>query len=125
MKTSILAGSFVATLALMAAPLHAQQVSAEVVLRDGPISGRVHVGDGYPSYQRQVSRVVVVERHSPRQVRVERFGHRHPRHWRHKGYRKVILYYVDGRYYDRWVRRGGRVREVVVYERNGRYYLFD
>lgn len=125
MKTSTLAGSLVMTLALLAAPLHAQQVSGEVVLRGGPISGRVHVGDGYPSYQRQVSRVVVVERHPARLVRVERFGHRHARHWRHQGYRKVILYYIDGAYYDRRVRRGGRVHEVVVYERDGRYYLFD
>ena len=125
MKTSTFAGSLVATLALMATPLYAQHVSGEVVLRGGPVSGRVHVGDGYPSYRRQVSRVVVVERRAPRLIRVERFGHGHARHWRHKGYQKVIVYYIDGRYYDRLERRGGRVREVVVYERDGRYYRED
>lgn len=108
MKTSILARSMVAVLALIATPLHAQDVSAEVVLRS--------------SSRRPVRQVVVVERRSPRIIQVERVGHRHGKHRRHKGYRKVIVYYVDGRYYDRgdWRRHG--VREVVVYERDGRYY---
>ena len=32
------------------------------------------------------------------------------------------MYYRDGRYYDRVVRGGPAVREVVVYERDGRFY---
>ena len=46
------------------------------------------------------------------------------RGWRRSGYRPVTLYYVDGRYYDRWDDRyrGRDVRRVVVYQRGGRYY---
>jgi hypothetical protein len=48
-------------------------------------------------------------------------AHRNAGYWVRQGYRPVTLYYVDGRYYDRWI--GGRgVREIVVYERGGRYY---
>lgn len=111
MKTSTLARSMVVALALIATPLHAQDVSAEVVLRS--------------RYRPAVRQVVVVERRAPRIIRVESFGHRHGRHWRHKGYRRVIVYYVDGRYYDRVDRRRPRVREVVVYEYDGRYYRGD
>jgi hypothetical protein len=121
MKTSTLAWSLVAGLALAATPLHAQRVSAEVVVRGGPVEGRVVVDDGYSSYRRPVRRVVV-ERYAPRVVRVERFRHRHGKHWRRKGYREVIVYYIDGRYYDRIARGHPRAYEVVVYERDGRFY---
>jgi len=58
-------------------------------------------------------------------ARVERFRHRHWKHWRRHGYREVIVYYIDGRYYDRigWGHR--RAQEVVVYERDGRFYRDD
>ena len=124
MKTSTLAWSLVAGLALAATPLHAQHVSAEVVVRGGPVDGRVVVDDGYSSYRRPVRRVVV-ERYTPRVVRVERFRHRHGKHWRRKGYREVIVYYVDGRYYDRIAWSHPRAYEVVVYERDGRFYRDD
>jgi len=55
---------------------------------------------------------------------VERLRQRHRKHWKRHGYREVVVYYIDGRYYDRagWDRRG---YEVVVYERDGRFYTTD
>ncbi|MEA2725314.1 MAG: hypothetical protein QOH59_3085 [Gemmatimonadales bacterium] len=124
MKTSTRAWSLVAGLALMTAPLHAQRVSAEVVVRGGPVAGRVAVDQGYSSYRPRVRRVVV-DRHAPRVVRVERFRHRHGKRWNRHGYREVVVYYIDGRYYDhaRWGHQRGY--EVVVYERDGRFYSAD
>jgi hypothetical protein len=119
MKTSTLAWSLVAGLAIMATPLHAQHVSTEVVIRGGPV-----VADGYSSYRRPVRRVVV-ERYAPRVVVVERFRHRHGKHWGHKGYREVVVYYIDGRYYDRLGWHHPRAYAVVVYERDGRFYRDD
>ena len=121
MRTSIVAGSLLAALSLVA-PLAAQQVSADVVLRSGPVAGRVIVGDGYSTYRRPVvyrrvpARVIVVER-----VYV-RASLGASTHWRQHGYRQVVVYYRDGRYYDRYVRGWPAMREVVVYERDGRYY---
>jgi len=124
MKTSIHAWSLVAGLALMATPLHAQHVSGEFVVRGGPVAGRVVVADGYSSYRRPVRRVVV-ERYAPRVVRVERFRHRHGKHWKRHGYREVVVYYLDGRYYDRAGWGHSRGHAVVVYERDGRFYRWD
>lgn len=83
-------------LALLAAPLQAQAVSVGVVLSTVPSPGRVVV--------------------------VERISHRHEKNLK-RGYRKVTLYYLDGRYYKRLYQRHPRVRAVVVYQRGGRYYL--
>jgi hypothetical protein len=124
MKTSTLAWSLAAGLAFMAAPLHGQQVSAEVMIRGGPVAGRVAVGDRYSSYRRPARRVVV-ERYTPRVVRVERFRHRHGKHWKRNGYREVIVYYIDGRYYDRADWNQPRAQEVVVCEHDGRFYSDD
>ncbi len=124
MKTSTLAWSLVAALALIATPLHAQHVSAEVVVRGGPVDGRVVVDDGYSSYRRPARRVVV-ERYAPRVIRVERFRQSHGKHWRRKGYREVIVYYIDGRYYDRNGWGYPRAHEIVVFERDGRFYRDD
>ena len=124
MKTSTLAWWLAAGLAFVAAPLHAQHVSAEVRVRGGPIAGRVVVEDGYSSYRRPVRRVVV-ERYTPRVVRVERLRHRHGKHWRRNAYREVIVYYIDGRYYDRAGWNHPRAHEVVVYEYEGRFYSDD
>jgi hypothetical protein len=121
MKTSIVAGSLLVALSL-AGSLHAQQVVADVAVTSGPIAGRVVVGDGYSTYRRPVvyrrvvpARVVLVERVFVRHHRLEK-------HWRQHGYRPVVLYYRDGRYYDRSVAGGPLERRVVVYQRNGRYY---
>lgn len=123
MKTGILAGSCLAGLVLFATPLWAQRVSAEVVVRDGPIAGRVIVGDGYSSYHRPV----VVYRRPPvrRVVVVERLRYHHGKHWKRRGYRPVVVYYVDGHYFDRFHPHRRGVQEVVVYERDGRYYRDD
>ena len=121
MKTSIVTGSLLAALSLVA-PLHGQQVAADVVLRSGPVAGRVVIGDGYSTYRRPV---VVYRRAPERVIVVERVHHRHPRHarnWRKHGYRPVTLYYASGRYYDRHVPGWPAMREVVVYERDGRFY---
>jgi hypothetical protein len=124
MKTSMLAWLLVAAVACLAAPLQAQHVSAHVIVRGGPVSGRVTVDDGYSSYRRPV-RHVVVQRYVPRVVRVERVRHHHVRHWRLNGYRQVVVYYVDGRYFDRIGRDYPGAYGVVVYERNGRFYRDD
>jgi hypothetical protein len=58
-------------------------------------------------------------------IRVERFHPRHGKHWRRNGYRAVIVYYIDGRYYDRAGWGHSRAHEVVVYERDGRFYRDD
>ena len=129
MKTSIIAGSLLTALTLTV-PLQAQQVAADVVLRSGPVAGHVVIGNGYSTYRRPVvyrapARVIVVERVVPRVVIVERMGRRNhgfARSWRQQGYRQVIVYYRDGRYYDRYVRGWPEMREVVVYERHGRLY---
>jgi hypothetical protein len=52
MNTSIIAGSLIAALSL-AAPLHGQQVAADVVIRTGPVAGHVVV-NGYSTYRRPV-----------------------------------------------------------------------
>jgi hypothetical protein len=119
MNTSIVAGSLLAALSLVA-PLHGQQVAADVVLRSGPVAGRVVIGDGYSTYRRPV----VYRRAPERVIIVERVHRRHHRnaHWRKHGYRQVVVYYRDGRYYDRYVRGWPGMQEVVVYERDGRYY---
>ena len=117
-------GSLLSGLVLVASPLAGQQVSADVRVRNGPVAGHVVVGHGYSTYHRPpVRRVVVVERYAPRVVMVERLHrHRAERYWRRLGYRPVTLFYVDGRFYDRPIRHRYGAREVVVYERGGRYY---
>jgi hypothetical protein len=120
MRTSIVAGSLLAALSL-AAPLSAQRVSADVAIRSGPVAGRVVVGDGYSTYRRPVvyrrvpARVIVVERVYVRH-------HRVLRNWKRHGFRQVVVFYQDGRYYDRDLRGGPPMRQLEIYERNGRYY---
>ena len=122
MNANVLAGSLLFGLVLTT-PIAAQEVAANIFVHSGPISGRIVLDHGYSTYRHpEARRVVLVERRAPRVIVVERVrAHRHEGHWVHRGYRTVTLYYVDGRYYDRWV--GGRgVRAIVVYERNGRYF---
>jgi hypothetical protein len=115
--------------ALVLAPRSvAAQVAADVVIGTGPVAGRVVVGRPYPD-------VVVVDRgrrhyyreYAPRVIVVERYG-RGPRgvahgYWKKRGWRPVVLYYIDGRFYDRPWRGARRVHEVIVYERGGRYLV--
>lgn len=120
MKTSIVAGSLLVALSLVS-PLRAQ-VAADVAVRSGPVAGRVVVRDGYSTYRRPVeyrrlvpARVILVERVYVRRLRLAK-------HWQRQGFRPVVLFYRDGRYFDRGVHGGPRMREVVVYERKGRFY---
>ena len=130
MKASVVAGSLLSGLVLIAFPMQAQQVSADVVLRSGPVAGRIAVGEGYSTYGRQPvvyrrppgRRIVVVERPVARLIVVDRVHrHRPANFWRRHGFRPVTLYYVHGRYYDRPVHRP-YVRQVTVWERDGRFY---
>lgn len=119
MRTSIIAGSLLVGLTLVA-PLHAQQVAAAVVVRSGPVAGQVVVGREYSTYRRPVT----YRPAPPRVIVVDRVYVRHPgaaRRWQRQGYHRVVLFYRDGRYYDRAI-RGLDVHEVVVYEQGGRYY---
>jgi hypothetical protein len=116
MRTSIVAGSLLAALFLVA-PLYGQ-VAAEVRVRSGPVAGHVVVGDGYSSYRRPV----VYRRAPARVIVVERVHRRHARHWRRSDYRPVVVYYRDGRYYERYIQGGPAMREIVVYYHDGRYY---
>ena len=113
MKSTTLARSLLAGLAIIATPLHAQDVSGQVVVRGGLVAGRVVIGDQYSSYR--PARRVMVERYAPRVIRVERLRHHHGKHWKrgkhwqqHAGYRRTVVYYVDGRYYDRADRHHAR-----------------
>jgi len=127
MRTSIATGSLLSAL-LLAQPAQAQQVLADIVLHSGPVAGHVFIGDAYSTYGRQrviyrrppVRRMVVVEQ-APRIIVVEGAQYRGRAEWRRFGYRPVTLYYVDGRYFDRSFNRPG-LRQVVVYERGGRYF---
>ena len=119
MRTSIAAGSLLAGLALVVTPLYGQQVSADVVVRSGPVAGHVVVGDGYSTYRQPVvvyrrvpARVIVIERVQRRQF--------HDHRWREHS-RRVVVYYRGGRYYDHPV-PGWAMREIIVYERDGRYF---
>jgi hypothetical protein len=118
MKTSVIAGSLLSGLVLVA-PLQAQRVSADVVIRSGPVAGHVVVGDGYSTYRRRA----VYHREAPRVIVIERVHrHRHAGYWKRHGFRPVTIYYTNGRYYDRWYGHPRGARRVAVYERGGRYY---
>ena len=128
MKVTILAATLGLGL-LSAPPVQAQRVSADILIGSGPVAGRVLIGNPYPLHrdiyvQRYPVRRVVVERYAPRVIVVERFHRGRSRARFHRqNYRPVFVYY-DGRsrYYDRY--QAG-LREVRVYELDGRYYRVD
>ncbi len=122
MKTAIVMGGIALALTLHS-PAAAQMVEAGVVIRSGPVAGHVVIADPAPVYQRRV----VVERYAPRVIVVEHIrSYRGRGHgwWKRHGYRPVVLYYDvrRGRFYDRWHRDRRGIREVIVYERRGRFY---
>jgi hypothetical protein len=131
MKASLFAASVGLGL-LTAAPMQAQRVSAEIVIGSGPVAGHVIIGGPRyyyrPTYfHRYPVRRVFIERRIPRVIVVERF-HRGRGYYRHHGYRDhyrpVRAYYDNDRslYYDD--NRSG-LREVTLYEQDGRYYHND
>lgn len=108
-----------AALAILPAAASAQRVVADISINEGPVSGRVIIGDPYEyrsRYHHPEVRTVVVYR----SARGHSWYHRH-------GYRTVRVWYDADRhrYYDRYDRNYRGLREVVVYERGGRYYQDD
>jgi hypothetical protein len=112
--------SFAALAALGAttpAAVQAQQVNVDIGFRQGPVAGRVIIGDADPYHVRYGYY------DAPRVIVVERF-HRGYGWWRNHGYRRMVLWY-DGRdrFYDRYDGRYRGLRQMEVYERDGRYYM--
>ncbi|HEU4763808.1 MAG TPA: hypothetical protein VFS28_04100 [Gemmatimonadales bacterium] len=133
MRVRILLGAGAVALAALTltTPLAAQRVEVGVAFRDGPVGARVVYGDrdGWYHGRRWVvtrrpvryddddyARVVYVE-----PVRAPRGYARG--WWAHHGFVVATVWTDDdGRYYDRYDGRVGNLREVRVYERDGRYY---
>jgi hypothetical protein len=108
-----------ASLVLLPAAASGQRVVADISITEGPVSGHVIIGDRYgqrPRYRDSDVRAVSVYR----SARGHSWYHRH-------GYRIVRVWYdaERHRYYDRCARNYRGLREVVVYERGGRYYQDD
>jgi hypothetical protein len=97
-------------------PASAQRVIADIRIQDGPVAGHIIIGHptyAHPRYDYSPRyRVVTVYR-----------SHRRAEWYRQHGFRKVSFWYDGGRdrYYDHAAGSRG-LREVVVYERGGRYY---
>ncbi|NNG16178.1 MAG: hypothetical protein HKM89_06815 [Gemmatimonadales bacterium] len=117
---------------LIAAPgtAEGQRVSADVVVRSGPVRGRVVIGDRPYAYRYDLDRRWYGHRYAPRHLRVHRIhvprGRAHG-WWKRHGYRPMKVYYHAGRFYHRHdfrylKRRGLRLRPVVVWQRGGRLY---
>ena len=132
METRVILVPLLLGLSLPLASVQAQRVSADFRVFDGPVSAHVVVGrrPDYPrsfsSHPLSIRRVAVAERDHPRVIVVERL-HRGRGYWRHHGFRRFIAYYDQdgGTYYDRYDHRFPALREVAVYERDGRYYRDD
>jgi len=117
MRTTIALAAIALAVAFGAAPLRAQTVDAGVVVQSGPVTGHVLIGEPPPVvvYEAPVREIIVVEHiHVPR-------GNAHG-WWKKHGYRPVTRYYDGDSYYARRYKGGAQLREVVVYEREGRYY---
>jgi hypothetical protein len=106
----------------------AQRVTADIRIGSGPVVGRVIVGDPDRWHSRGIGEVDSYHYRRPayREVAVYRI-HRADGRWRHRGYRAVSVWYdIDrDRYYDHGDRYRNGLREVVIYERDGRYYDDD
>jgi hypothetical protein len=113
MRSSIIAGAAACALLLGAAPTPAQ--AERSVIAAPSATEAVQLSAFAPSAW---PGLIVVARLN--------FGSRRANDgwWRSNGYRPVTVYYVDGRYYDRWDDRyrGHSVRRVVVYRRGDRLY---
>lgn len=125
MRSALVVGSAAFALLFSASPSSAE--SQTVIISNRPVAVAVPVRDGG---RRAWPRVIVVARIDLGGNRGRGRGHGYgygrmnDRDWRARGYRPVAVYYVDGRYYDRWDDqfRGRDVRREMVYERDGRYY---
>jgi hypothetical protein len=114
----------VGVLAWGAVPVEAQ-VSGAIIIGGGPLGGIITFGERRPV----VRKVVVVERHAPRVIVVERLHprrHRYHPAWRYRGGHERVIVYYDLRqrvYYDRPYRPGLVALEVVW--DGDRYYALD
>lgn len=125
MRSALVVGSAAFALFFSASPSSAE--SQTVIISNRPVAVAVPVRDGG---RRAWPRVIVVARIDLGGNRGRGRGHGYgygrmnERDWRARGYRPVAVYYVDGRYYDRWDDqfRGRDVRREMVYQRDGRYY---
>jgi hypothetical protein len=129
MTPRMMIGPVVLGLVLRVSPALAQQVSAGIQVLDGPVAAHILIGQPYGSrplavYPRR--RVVVVEHYAPRVLAVERL-HRGNGYWRHQRFHRVYAYYDCDRdvYYDRSDERYPGLRQVALYERDGRFYRDD
>lgn len=119
--------SFALAAALLTTPgaAQAQHIVADIGIQQGPVSGHVVIGS--PGYVRPRAHIEIRTGYrpypAPRTVVVYR--RHYGRQWYHqRGYRPVRVWY-DGdhdRYYDRYDERCAGLREVEVYEYDGRYY---
>jgi hypothetical protein len=120
MRATILAGGIAAMLGLAGAQLHAQTtVEGGVVVQSGPVTAHVEVGQPAPPpevvYVEPAREVIVVEHsHVP--------GGRAHGWWKKHGYRQVTVFYDGERYYAHRVAVRRPLREIVIYQRGGRYY---
>lgn len=117
---------FILAAVLLAAPvtLAAQRVSADIAIGGGPVSGRILIGDPYPYYHGDVA-VRHYPRYRPayREVVILR-GHRGHGWYRRHGYHPVRAWYDAPRrfyYHDRPIHGRPGLREIVLWEREGRY----
>jgi hypothetical protein len=106
----------------------AQRIVADISLQQGPVTGRIVIGDPYPYGPHTVVAAYPRDhdRREYRTVTVYRV-HRGPGWYGHHGFRRARVWYdADrGRYYDRYTAPYAGLREIVVYERDGRYYRDD
>ncbi len=116
--------------ALMGIPAaaQAQHFVADIGIQQGPVSG--HVVIGTPGYARPRAHIEVRSGYRPHPAArtVVVYRRHYGRDWYHRrGYRTVRVWY-DGdhdRYYDRYDERCAGLREVEVYEYEGRYFRDD
>jgi hypothetical protein len=113
------------------------QVSGAVVVRSGPVQGRIIIGGPVYApppvvvYRPVRGRRVEVARYAPQVVFVER-GHgrngKSARWYQRHGYRPVTLFFSQGQYWTQvyavaGYRGGPEFIPVTVWERGGRFYL--
>ncbi len=123
MQTKLTLGGIALLATLVVAPLRAQtSVDAGVTVHSGGTTVGGHVNTGSPPpvvvVREPMREVIVVEHiHAPR-------GHAKG-WWRKRGYREIRVYSDGESYYAHRIERRPGLREVVVFEREGRYYRWD
>jgi hypothetical protein len=105
---------------LFSTPVHAQRVTADIRIGNGPVAGRIIIGDSRRRYESSPRAVRHVEWVRGRDNRRDDWHRQFGRHAR------VAFVYYDRHhrryYFDRY--RSG-LQEIRVFERDGRFYRFD